>query len=151
MSETTAICSKCGKTIRISTNSYIVEGDGKYTHKKCIEKVTGEDKEKLRRLKDKIQWYIDTENRNTNVSSYNWINIMKKIKELRLSGYTYDEIEYALDVCVDKMSGFYGFGAVVNRIYPIIRKKRQMESLCSEPERPEIEYVYKVNQDVIDF
>ena len=113
--------------------------------------MTPNEKKEYRKLTDKIQWYIATANRNTSVSSYNWQNIAKKIKELRLSGYSFDEIEYALDATVKMMGGFYGFGAVVNRIYPIIQKKKEREHLELKSDEPEIEIVYRVTEDDIDF
>ena len=144
-------CSRCGRGIQPKSQSYIVDSDGNYVHKACISKMTPNEKKEYRKLTDKIQWYIATANRNTSVSSYNWQNIAKKIKELRLSGYSFDEIEYALDATVKMMGGFYGFGAVVNRIYPIIQKKKEREHLGLKSDEPEIEIVYRVTEDDIDF
>lgn len=146
----TAVCSRCGRRIILSSNSFINE-NGIYSHKKCVGRLNDDEKKDYKSLKNKIQWYIDTQNKNIHVKSFNWFNINSKIKELRADGYTYKEIEYALDVVVRQMDGFYGFGAVVNRIYPIIEKKRKKDFIIKTPVPPQIDIVYKVKTDEIDF
>ena len=129
------ICPLCGrKVVRTSKNVLLV--DGNLCHKKCpkskVDRTLSEqDKEDYKKLTDLIVKYRNEcpkgfyqENPNVRL---NFKALTPRIKKLKEQGYSYSDMIYALNECIDTQGGFWGFGSVENRIQDIIERKKQRE------------------------
>lgn len=126
-------CALCGKRIRTSGSNFKLF-DGQYIHKKCPatkQTMSKEDKKDWDELRDVINnayvnkpcgFYAEEPKK-----SLNWTATTTKIKALHNDGYSYKDIKYACEVIFDEMGGFWGIGAVVNRIESVIAKKRALD------------------------
>ena len=145
-----AICPICGRGIRVmDNNKNAILMDGQYCHKRCpVPKTPPEEQQALKSLKDRITFHIVYNNRNETamVKGFNWANINNKIKQLREEGFTYADMEYALDEVVKQQEGFWGFGSVVNNIRPIMERKRKQEQLATKTVET-VEFQYKPSKN----
>ena len=137
-------CVICGKTVKPSGSNFMLKDD-KPMHKRCPKprvKLSEQESEQLEDLKQAILRYANNKPKGYMVGrTLNWARTMVIVNVMHEKGYSYLEIKYALDKVVDEMDGFWGIGAVNNRIDAIIAKKRDIE------EKSEM---YKENKNVED-
>lgn len=122
-----AVCSKCGKTIRLTCSNW-KEKDGEYMHKKCPGAKGGilDDAEKIqyRALTDRVKYhFINNASDFIAKTGVNFKYLAPKIKQLKEDGYSYEDQIYALDQTVEIQGAFNGFGAMVNMIPRIIAER----------------------------
>ena len=110
----------------LTKSNWVSVGDG-FIHKKCPKKknrMSDEDLVEYNSLKDKIKYYAVQCPRGVIAErTMNFQYAMSMVKQMFDDGYTYSDIEYALNVVVKEQDGFWGIGAVKNRIDVIIQKR----------------------------
>lgn len=142
-------CPLCHRMMIVRENSKnVMFVDGVACHKKCPKPpVPEEEKIARRELIDRITFHIVHNNRNEKamVMGFNWQNINMKVNELHKAGYSYGDIQYALDEVVNMQNGFWGFGAVVNNIAVIMQRKKAVEEAKAKITNKPVEdvFVYK--------
>ena len=123
-------CVLCGRVVQPKGNNFILV-DNKPMHKKCPkpkEKLTEQELNELNILKQELFRYANNCPKGYMVGrTMNWTRVMGVIGNMHKRGYSYGEINYALDKVVEEMDGFWGIGAVDKRIDVIIAKKRDVE------------------------
>lgn len=142
-------CAMCGNNMNIREGSKnVMFIDDKPCHKKCPKpKMSEQDAHDYNLLREKIKFYINTKPNPKNVKmGYNWTNIAMKIKQLKDKGYSYDDMLYALNETVKLQGCFFGFGAVVNNIEPIMYRKQVYETI----EEPVVAETRKVDLKVLE-
>ena len=119
-------CEICGREIKMTGNNW-VENNGKLYHKKCpvyTNKLNEDDKKSYNLLKEKISYYAATCPRGyISEKPMNFKYAMSIVSKMKDRGFSYDDIIYALDKVVELQEGFWGMGAVDNRIEVIISKR----------------------------
>ena len=121
-------CIICGKGIKRTGSNWIVTPNG-IAHKKCPkDKMSQQDSAEYKSLKDRIAYHC-TKNPKGYIAEngMNFMRALQVVKQLHDRGYSYNEIEYALDKTVEQLGGFWGINQVTNRIDVIIAKKRDIE------------------------
>lgn len=128
-------CTLCGRRILRTGSNWLIK-DGVMIHKKCpaSSKVVNDlEKKDYNSLRDKLAHYASTCPRGyLEGTTMNFPRAMTSIKEMHDNGYSYSEIEYALDSVVEEQNGFWGIKAVVNRIDVIVAKKRERDAKLAE-------------------
>lgn len=124
------ICPLCGRKVEPNKgnatiiNSYVC-------HKKCptdSNKLSEYEKEKYDLLKKKISYYASTCPRgHISEKPMNFKYAMIIVSKMKERGFTYDDIIYALDKVVELQNGFWGMGAVDNRIEVVIDKRNKLQ------------------------
>lgn len=147
-------CPVCGNNMVVREDSKnVMVVDGVIMHRKCPKpKMSKEDSHDYNLLREKIKFYINTKpNPKMTKFGYNWTNIAVKIKQLKEQGYSYSDMLYSLDETVKMQGCFFGFGAVVNNIEPIMYRKKQYESI-DEVKKVEVGKIdLKILEDDMDW
>lgn len=143
------ICAICGRKV-VRTSSNCILKDGCFIHKKCPKPkvLNTSDKEDYNSLRDKLSHYATTCPRGyLEGKTMNFARAMQVVKKIHDDGYSYTEIEYALDKVVEEQNGFWGIKAVENRIDVIIARKhvqdKKKEKLKEQMNEVEYKDTYK--------
>lgn len=124
-------CKICGRRI-VRKNSNWMLKDGFMIHVKCPTSkqsvIPASERTEYDHLRDRLKEVSITCPRGYLAEhQMNFARVMQSVKRMHDNGYTYGEIEYALDVVVDEQKGFWGIGAVENRIDVTIMRKKKYE------------------------
>lgn len=133
-------CAICGKTIvQSGSNWKIIEdsdGNKAFVHKKCPKpksQLSDEERESFNNLKNKITTYATTCPMGIiKERPMNFKYAMQIVGQMKSRGFSYDDISYALDKVVELQNGFWGMGAVNNKIEVIIEQKRQHDVVVEQ-------------------
>lgn len=148
-------CAICGKNIvQRGSNWKIIEdseGNKAFVHKKCPSTkpaLSKEEKESYAKLKDKITTYATTCPMGTiKERPMNFKYAMQIVGQMKNRGFSYDEISYALDKVVDLQGGFWGMGAVNNKIEIIIGQKRHRDMVAKQvKDKPKEEVTFDLSK-----
>lgn len=125
------ICKICGRRIIRKSANWMLK-DGCMIHKKCPSSkqsvISASERAEYDHLRDRLKEVSITCPRGYLAEhQMNFARVMQSVKRMHDNGYAYGEIEYALDVVVEDQKGFWGIGAVENRIDVIIMRKRKFE------------------------
>lgn len=124
-----AICPLCGRRVMPSGNNCIIV-DGTLVHKKCptaTKKKSDPSKNEL--IKAIYDYYAECPRGYIVENGFNKYKLLTQIKQLYEQGYSYEDQHYALDKVVEMQNGFWGYGAVVNKIDCILAKKHKIDEV----------------------
>lgn len=131
-------CILCGKRVNPNKGNFVLLDNDKPAHKKCPcknekHKMTKEESASYKKLLSKIKYYATEKPMGIlKERPMNFAYATKIVKEMHDRGFSYDEILYSLDKVVDMQGGFWGVGAVNNRIDCIIERKRKINEFTSK-------------------
>lgn len=122
-------CELCGKNVNITKGNCIITTTG-YRHKKCpVEKLSDKDKKAYKDLTNCILkcWTDRPRGYYEFGKSLNWTSLTSQIKRLVDEGYSYEDIQYAMEISYHELDGFWGFNQVTNRIKSIIERRNKYD------------------------
>lgn len=130
------ICSVCGKKIIPSKGNFVLVG-GQPIHKKCPKdsksKLSKEESTDRKVLLEKVSEYlVSCPKGYVAESGLNFTKLSVQIGKLKKDGYSYKDQLYALNEVVKMQNGFWGYTAVVNNIYGIMKKKHDYDKVIEQ-------------------